>query len=147
MWQHARKVLSMKKNISLDEIVDFIEHNTEEYSFETCDCDLFSAIVTYAEYAVRKKYEGNDEEAGLFMAAALNYAFLASFDRPAEFYRSEIKLQDASESDLIIHYALKLVEALFEEKPYKEEKKLQDALVEAVYDYILSKDAEEYDED
>ena len=137
----------MKKDVNLDEIVDFIEHNTEDYSFGTCGGDLFSAIITYAEYAVRKKYEGNDEEAGLFMAAALNYAFLASFDRPAEFYRSELKLEKASESSLIIHYALKLVEALFEDKPYKEGKKLQDALVEAVSDYILSKDAEEYNED
>ncbi len=135
----------MKQNISFEKIYDFIERNTEEYAMcDGCDC-LSSAVVTYAEYAVRKKYEGNDEEAGLLMAAALNYAFLSSFDRAARFYRDEVKLEDLNERDLILHYALKLVEALFEDKPYEESKKYQDLLVDSVSDYILSKDAEEDD--
>ena len=137
----------MQNEISFTELFDFIERNTEEYAlYDGCEC-LSSAAVTYAEFAVRKKYEGNDDEAGLFMAAALNYAFLSSFDRAARFYRDEVKLKDLDERGLIFYYELKLVEALFEDKPYEESKELQDAFVEAVSDYILSKDAEEYDED
>lgn len=134
----------MKNHVSFKEIVDFVEHNTEDYTFCLCDY-LYSSVVTYAEYAVRKKYEGNDTEAGLFMAAALNYAFLSSFDRSAQFYRDEASLEELDERELVIHYALKLVEALFEDKPYEESKKYQDALVDAVSDYILSKDAEDND--
>lgn len=52
---------TMKQIVNFDELFDFIERNTEEYAM--CDdCEsLISAVVTYAEYAVRKKYEGNDE--------------------------------------------------------------------------------------
>ena len=135
----------MKQNVSFDELFDFIERNTEEYALcDGCAC-LSSAVVTYAEYAVRKKYEGNDEEAGLLMAAALNYAFLSSFDRAAEFLRNEVKPEELDAKGWILHYALKLVEALFEDKPYEESKKYQDLLVDSVSDYILTKDAEEDD--
>lgn len=138
---------TMKQIVNFDELFDFIERNTEEYAM--CDdCEsLISAVVTYAEYAVRKKYEGNDEQAGLFMASALNYAFLSSFDRAAQYYRDEVKLEDLNERTLILHYALKLVEALYEDKPYEESKRYQDLLVDSVSDYILSKDAEEDDWD
>ncbi len=136
----------MKNNINLKQFSDFIERNTDNYTLGECSL-LGEAIVTYAEYAVRKKYEGNDEEAGLYMAAALNYAFLYSFDRAGRFYSYELKRSSMSNEDCIIHYALKLAHAEYVNKPLEETRKYMDLLLDKVSDYILEKEDEEDSEE
>lgn len=138
----------MIKNFDFERFYDFVERNTEDYSFSDGCGSIEEDVVRYAEYAVRKKHDGEDEEAGLYMAAALNLALMLSFTRCGQYYLNEAKPEELNEEALIDHYALKLVEAEYTDKPYEEQKKIRKSLVDTVTNYIITKDAEEeYDED
>ena len=134
----------MKKEFSFEDSINFIERTIESYTF--CECSYLSdEIITYAEYAVRNKLDGNDKEAGLFMAAAVSLAHLYNFQRSGRFFRSEMKKEDMDIKDLILHYILNMADAEFNCKPYETEKAYRDDLIDAVEEYILIKDSSDDD--
>ena len=73
---------------------------------------MFSAIVSYAEYALREKE--NDEEAGLLMCAALTTAHLFSFTSGGQFYLAKDNIDKFDIEGQIVHYALKLYQTLLD---------------------------------
>lgn len=126
---------------NFDKSFEFIENTLCDFGF--CS-DMFSAIVAYAEYAIREKDIGNDDEAGFLMGAALTMAHLYSFTSFGQDYLSDAKKENFDEEALIVHCALKLVEELFKGLPYEEEyHHYQNALDTAVSNYIRLKDANE----
>lgn len=139
--------------ITVEQIVDFIEMNTSTYAW--CDY-LTESIISYAEMAVRKKYEDDDhdEEAGLLMAAAINYAFLHSLVDRDQSFISLIEKEDIAQmytdiesiESLIIYYATKVAEAEFEHSPYEERDAYLDSLDYTVRFYIHVKDSKEDEE-
>ena len=128
------------KKFKFEKNYDFIERTIQDYGF--C-CDMASAIVTYAEYAVRYKMDGMDDEAGLFMSSALTYAFMFTFTGAGRFYLYEVDKLDLNEFDRIIYCALKLVEAEFKDKPYEVSRPLLDDLIDAIDEYIDFKECDE----
>ena len=118
---------------------DFIENTISNYSVGECD-DMFSAIVSYAEYAERRKDEGKDVEAGLLMAAALTTAHLFSLIPAGQYYRSEMKEENMDIKAMIVHIALKLAEVRFKDGSYEECSKYHKALDYVVSNYIMLKD-------
>ena len=144
----------MKNNISVKQIVDFIEMNTSTYA---CAGYLTESIISYAEMAVRKKYEDDDhdEEAGFLMAAAINYAFIHNLVERGQSFISLIEKEDKEKmymdnieniEALIIYYATKVAEAEFEHKPYEERDAYLDSLDSTVRIYIYIKDSKEDEE-
>ena len=138
----------MSKKITIDQLADFVEMNTDNFA---CSGFLTESIVKYAECAVRMKYEDedHDEEAGLLMAACVNYAFIYSLTSCGKSFISYVKKEGLLGSDLeglIINLAVKLSQAEFKQKPCEETEPLMDALDSTVRAYILKIDSEEDDE-
>lgn len=125
---------------NFDKSYDFIENNLDSYGF--C-CDMFSAIVSYAEYALREKEKDNDEEAGLLMCAALTTAHLFSFTSGGQFYLAKDNIDKFDIEGQIVHYALKLAEEQYKGTSYEEYEFYQTLLDRCVSYYIRAKDEED----
>ena len=128
------------KTFNFDKSYNFIEGTLSSYGFEEAD-EMFLAIVAYAEYALRRKNEGHDQEAGLLMGAALTMAHLFCFNMGGQYYLKEDIIKQTDLKGCIVHYAMRVADALFKDK-HEEAEKLKNELDKCVSTYIAIKDCE-----
>lgn len=133
----------MKKIINFEKMFDFIETIYDTYSLQEWN-DMLYMTVKYGEYAVRNKIDGNDDEAGLLLSSALTCAYLVKLARVGNGYY-ETKRDEMDAGALIIHYAIKLVDAMYRHKPYEIQQECQDNLIDTIFEYISLKDSDAYD--
>ena len=129
----------MSININYEKIYDFIETIYDTYSLQESN-DMLYMTVKYGEYAVRNKIDGNDDEAGLLLSSALTCAYLVKLDGVGNGYY-EMKRDEMDAGALIVHYAIKLVDAMYHNKPGKIQQECQDNLIDSIFEYIRLKDS------
>ena len=131
------------KQINFEKLYDFYENIYDTYSLQDWS-DMISMTVSYGEYAVRNKINGNDDEAGLLLSSALTCAYLVKLAGVGNGYY-ETKRDEMDADALIIHYAIKLVDAMYHHKPYEIQQECQDNLINTIYEYIALKDSDASD--